>query len=300
MLREQQQIDLERSAAKVSIAGRCVIVLVELVIIYVTSSQAILIDTAFDLAELATVILGFVLIPKWFSPRTEKRPYGLAQGENWLVIVRTLLQISMSVVLILINILIITRGGNDIEFDEAALLEFGSAVLAVFVLVILKRRNKALGSPSLASDIESWSVDIVASVGIAAAFFLSVLLDEDVFGWLIPHLDPIIAIAFTLIALIGPLKTLIVEFKSMTLALACPETVDKVNSAAEAVLEKYSLGTPEFYILETGRKTWVSIYITSPAETISKEDYKKAQREIHAALSDEFIDLFVEVLPEIG
>jgi predicted Co/Zn/Cd cation transporter (cation efflux family) len=299
MLREQQQIDLERSAAKMSIAGRCVIVLVELFIIYVTSSQAILIDTAFDLAELATVVLGFVLLPRWFSPRTERRPYGLAQGETWLVIVRTILQLAMSVVLILINILIITRGGNEVEFDEAALLEFGSAVLAVFVLIILKKRNRVLDSPSLASDIESWSVDIVASVGIAAAFFLTVLLDENVFGWLIPHLDPVIAIAFTLVALIGPLKTLIIEFKNMTLIEACPETIEKVNAAAEAVLEKYPIGKPEFYILETGRKTWVSIYITSGAETIIKEDYRKAQHEIQTALADDFIDIFVEVLPEI-
>jgi predicted Co/Zn/Cd cation transporter (cation efflux family) len=137
-------------------------------------------------------------------------------------------------------------------------------------------------------------------VGIAAAFFLSVLLDDDVFGWLIPHLDPIIAIVFTLIALAGPLRTLIVEFKNMTLIEACPETVEKVNAAISGALKKYPIGSPEVYILETGRKTWVSIYITNSEETIKKEDYKKVQQEIFAGLSDNFVDLFIEVLPEIA
>jgi predicted Co/Zn/Cd cation transporter (cation efflux family) len=299
MISETQQISLERGAAKLSIVSRCVLIAVELFIIYFTSSQAILIDAGFDIAELATVILGFWLVPKWFSSPSEKRPFGLAQGESWLVIVRTLIQIAMSIMFIVMNVLIITSGGNDVKLDEAALLEFGSAVLSVFVLIALKNKNKKLESPSVDADIESWSVDIYTSVGIAVALFLTALLNEETFGWLIPHLDPIIAILFTVITFADPLRKIVKQFKNMTLIEASPETVNKVNEAVASVIEKHKLGTPETYILETGRKTWVSVYIANDTDEISKERYAKAQHEIFDALTEDFIDLFVEVLPEI-
>jgi predicted Co/Zn/Cd cation transporter (cation efflux family) len=205
----------------------------------------------------------------------------------------------MSVMFIVMNILVVTRGGNDIELDEAALLEFGSAVLSVFVLIVLKRKNKLLESPSIGADIDSWSVDIITSVGIAVALFLTALLDEGMFGWLIPHLDPAIAILFTVIFSVDPVKKLLFEFKEMTLVEASAETADKVNAAVSEVLARHEIGTPEAYILETGRKTWVSVYITSDTDAISKETYAKAQHEISESLKENFTDIFVEVLPEI-
>jgi predicted Co/Zn/Cd cation transporter (cation efflux family) len=289
----------ERTAGGVSIAGRSVIILFELVIVALTSSQALLIDMAFDIAELATVILGFILVPKWFSRPDERRPYGLAQGETWLVIVRVTLAIAMGILLVVINVIVIMRGGNEVEFDDAAILELASAALAVVVTIYLHRSNRRLGSPSVEADIESWKIDIYASVAIGITFILAVLFEDGFLRNIIPHIDPAVAIIFSLVMMVGPARTLIFELKDLTLVEACAETVEKVNALAGEIIAERSLGTPEFYILETGRKTWVSIYITGDGDTISKSEYADVQREIYGRLSGEFLDIFVEVLPAI-
>jgi predicted Co/Zn/Cd cation transporter (cation efflux family) len=294
-----ESIRRERAAGAVSITGRSIIILFELVVVFLTSSQALLIDMAFDIAELATVILGFALVPKWFSRPDERRPYGLAQGETWLVIVRVILAISMGILLVIINIIVITHGGNEVELDDAAILELVSAVLAIGVTIYLHRDNKKLGSQSVQADIESWKTDIYASVAIGITFILAVMFEDGFLSGIIPHIDPMVAIIFSLVMMVGPAKTLIFELKDLTLIEACPETVEKVNALACEIIAERALGTPEFYILETGRKTWVSIYITSDGDTISKPEYSAAQREIYDKLSSEFIDVFVEVLPEI-
>ncbi|MDR0852591.1 MAG: cation transporter [Clostridiales Family XIII bacterium] len=300
MKAEKQLISIERGALRISIWGRVFIILFELLVVWMTGSQAILIDTAFDLTELATVVLGFFLIPKWFSPRAERRPYGLAQGETWIVIVRTIMALSMSAFLLVVNILVLSHGGNAAELDEAAILELISAMLAVVVVISLKRRNRLLSSPSLTADIESWNSDVLASIGVAVALFLSALLSENVLGTFVSYIDPIIAIAFTVFLAIGPLRTMIHGFKSMTLVGAKPETVSKVGTIAGEILDRLGLGTPEYYILETGRKIWISIYLINDDDDISKKEYAAAQQEIYEALSSEFKDLYVELLPAIG
>jgi predicted Co/Zn/Cd cation transporter (cation efflux family) len=300
MKEEKQRISIERSASRLSICGRILLILFELLVVWRTGSQAILIDTAFDLTELATVVLGFILIPKWFSPRAERRPYGLAQGETWIVIVRTILALSMSAFLLVVNILVLSHGGNAAELDEAAVLELISAILAVIVVIALRRKNKQLRSPSLTADIESWNSDMLASVGVAVALFLSALLSENILGNFVSYIDPIIAVAFTGFLAIGPLRTLLHGFKSMTLIGAKPETVARVSTVCGEILDRLGLSAPEYYILETGRKTWISIYLINDEDTISKKEYAAAQQEIYDALSGEFVDLYVELLPAIG
>jgi predicted Co/Zn/Cd cation transporter (cation efflux family) len=295
----REQIDLERGANRISITGRILIIAFEIVIIFVTSSQAILIDAAFDVAELITVVLSYIFIPKWFSPPSERRPYGLAQGEAWLVLIKTLLANTMGVILILINIVIIARGGNEVELDEAALLELISAALAIAVVTVLKRRNRTLKSPSLEADIESWNTDVFASVTVGAAFLLAVFVENGVSSWIIPHIDPIIAIVFAVVMMRGPVRTLLFELKNLTLIEACPETTAKVHAAANPIIAARQIGEPIYYILETGRKTWVSVYIASDANTIPKSEYLETHREIRAALLQDFPNLFIEVLPDI-
>lgn len=300
LIEDKSHITLERGAIKTSIVGRSVIIVVEFIIIMVTSSQAILMDMAYDFIELATVILAFYALPKWLGPRMDKRPYGLAQSEVWLVIFRTAMQLTLAIVLIFANINIIRHGGNRIQFDEAAGLELFTAVLALIVLLHIKNKNKILNSPSLAADIISWRIDIVASMSLGTAFLLTAILDDNIAGWLIPHIDPILAIALSAYGLKGPIRTLIWDFEDLTLIEPDEEAVKKIEYKSNEVLNNYNLGKAKFYILKTGRKTWVSIYISNDEPTIDKVVYSKVQNEIQNVLSGDFSDLFVEVLPEIS
>ncbi len=52
-------------------------------------------------------------------------------------------------------------------------------------------------------------------------------------------------------------------------------------------------------VVRTGRRLWISIYVVPKEEMISIKKYSLIQDELEQALSDEFSDLYVELLPEI-
>ena len=53
------------------------------------------------------------------------------------------------------------------------------------------------------------------------------------------------------------------------------------------------------FMLRTGRKLWISVYITMNRDMISISKFKSVQKEIIQALSKEYQDFYFELLPDI-
>ena len=275
----------EKSALRISITGSTIFVILEIVMAVITRSQAVLLDSVYDGVEILMVFVSLSLVPLMYKPSSESHPFGYQQIESLFVVVKGAIMIAVTVGLIINNIQIIFHGGQHVNFSMVAFL--------------LRRMNSKLTSPIVIMEIQEWQIDSVASFGMCIAFFLPQIITGEWFQPLIPYLDPILAIILSLFMLPVPIKTVITGLRDLFLLPPEEETVQEIKDIVSRTLATYGDTKLYYDILRTGRKLWISVYITMNRDMISISKFKSVQKEIIQALSKEYQDFYFELLPDI-
>ena len=265
----------EKSALRISITGSTIFVILEIVMAVITRSQAVLLDSVYDGVEILMVFVSLSLVPLMYKPSSESHPFGYQQIESLFVVVKGAIMIAVTVGLIINNIQIIFHGGQHVNFSMVAYFEMSATLVSIAVIFLLRRMNSKLTSPIVIMEIQEWQIDSVASFGMCIAFFLPQIITGEWFQPLIPYLDPILAIILSLFMLPVPIKIV------------------------SPILATYGDTKLYYDILRTGRKLWISVYITMNRDMISISKFKSVQKEIIQALSKEYQDFYFELLPDI-
>lgn len=289
----------EKSALMVSLTGGTVFVILELIMAIYTSSQAVLLDAVYDGVELLMIFVSLFLIPLLYKPSSEKRPFGYLQIESMFVVVKGILMVSVTAGLIVNNIQIMLHGGHHVSFSTIAYFELFATIMSILVIILLRRMNTNLTSPIVTMEIQEWKIDAVTSLGMTAAFFLPAFITAGWFAPLIPYLDQIIAVVLSFIMLPVPIRTVITGLRDLFLLPPEEETIEKIKEIIVPVLDAYGYNKLYFDIVRTGRKLWISAYITFDRDEISISRFKIVQNFIIQALSKEFQDFYFELLPDI-
>lgn len=290
----------EMSALEISLAGSTIFVILELFMAVYTSSQTVLLDAVYDSVELLMIFVSLSLIPLLYKPSNEKRPFGYLQIESLFVVVKGTIMTVVTAGLIVNNIQILLHGGRHVSFSTIAYFELISTALSVLVILILRRMNKNLTSPIVVMEIQEWKIDTVVSLGMSAAFFLPVFIQADWFTPVIPYLDQIFAIVLSLFMLPVPVKTVITGLRDLFLLPPEEETVQEIKDIITPILDAYGYNKLYFDIVRTGRKLWISVYITFDKDEVSISRFKIVQNFIIQALSKEYQDFYFELLPDIA
>ena len=278
----------EKSALRISITGSTIFVILEIVMAVITRSQAVLLDSVYDGVEILMVFVSLSLVPLMYKPSSESHPFGYQQIESLFVVVKGAIMIAVTVGLIINNIQIIFHGGQHVNFS-----------MVIAVIFLLRRMNSKLTSPIVIMEIQEWQIDSVASFGMCIAFFLPQIITGEWFQPLIPYLDPILAIILSLFMLPVPIKTVITGLRDLFLLPPEEETVQEIKDIVSPILATYGDTKLYYDILRTGRKLWISVYITMNRDMISISKFKSVQKEIIQALSKEYQDFYFELLPDI-
>ncbi len=297
------KIKFEQKALRVSMWGAVLFVLLEFTMALMTHSQAVLMDSAYDAAEMVTIVISLRLVPLLYKPLTEKRPFGYAQVETWFLVVKGLMLLAVTVGLVVNNIQIILQGGSEVDFTTIAYFELFAAAMGVLVSTWLKRMNRKLESPMVDVEISGWWIDTVASAGMAFAFFIPALFPVDAVQQWTPYLDSAAAIVLTFFILPTPIRLVLNGMNDLFLMAPEETVVNQIKDISDGVLRKNTFGDKvalvTYDITRMGRRLWVSIYVTSKEDRISISEWGTVQCEIENALSAEFHDVYVELLPEI-
>lgn len=147
--------------------------------------------------------------------------------------------------------------------------------------------------------MEGWQIDSVVSLGMALAFLLPLMLP---FGWFrpaVPYLDQLITIVLSLIMLPVPVRTVMSGIRDLMLIPPDEETIQDIKQTVEPVLEEYKYTKLYYDIVKTGRKLWISAYITLDKEEISLTKFQLAQARCIRALALKYPDFYFELLPDI-
>lgn len=289
----------EMSALEISLAGSTIFVILELIMAVYTSSQAVLLDAVYDGVELLMIFVSLAFVPLLYKPSNEKRPFGYLQVESLFVVVKGTIMSAVTVGLIVNNIQIVLHGGRHVNFSVIAYFELISTALSILVILILRRMNQNLTSPIVVMEIQEWKIDTAVSLGMTLAFFLPVLIQADRFAPLIPYLDQIFAIILSIFMLPVPVKTVITGLRDLFLLPPEEETVQDIKNIITPILGAYGYDKLYFDIVRTGRKLWISVYITFDQDEISISRFKIVQNFIIQALSKEYQDFYFELLPDI-
>lgn len=207
--------------------------------------------------------------------------------------------VAVTIGLIATNVEIVLNGGRHISFGNIAYFELFAALLSVLVIFLLKRKNAKTHSSLVTMEIQEWIIDGIASLGMAAAFFLPLFIKASWFSHLVPYLDQIIAISLSLFMLPTPIRAILTGLRDIFLIAPEEETVTEIKAIINPILDAYGYEELYYDIVRTGRKLWISVYITFDKDMISISRLRTVQSLIIEALKKEYQDFYFELLPDI-
>ena len=289
----------EKSAMSVSLYGNLVFVVIELVMALVTDSQAVLLDAVYDSVEFCMLLPSIFLIPLLYKPSNEEHPFGYMQIETIFVVVKGITMTAVTFGLIFNNINLMLHGGHIVSFHTVAGFELFACMLGIIVTVYLYYKNKQMESPLINMEMQGWRIDSFISLGMTVAFLLPVLIPFDWFQHIVPYLDQLITIVLSLVMIPTPIQTVITGIRDLMLIPPEEETIDDIKETIEPIIGVYGHKNLYYDIVRTGRKLWISVYISFEKDIVSLSKFKQLQDQCIKALASKYSDFYFELLPDI-
>lgn len=289
----------EKSAMSVSLYGNLVFVVIELVMALVTGSQAVLLDAVYDSIEFCMLLPSIFLIPLLYKPSNEEHPFGYMQIETIFVVVKGITMTAVTFGLIFNNINLMLHGGHIVSFHTVAGFELFACILGIIVTVYLYYKNKQMESPLINMEMQGWRIDSFISLGMTVAFLLPMLIPFDWFQHIVPYLDQLITIVLSLVMIPTPIHTVITGIRDLMLIPPEEETIDDIKETIEPIIGVYGHKNLYYDIVRTGRKLWISVYISFEKDIVSLSKFKQLQDQCIKALASKYSDFYFELLPDI-
>ena len=289
----------EKSAMTLSLYGSLVFAIVEIGMAVFSGSQAVLLDAVYDSVEFFMMLPSIFLIPLIYRPASEQHPFGFTQVETGFVVVKGAIMAAVTFGLIFNNIHLLLHGGHIVSFNTISAFELFACALSLTMAICLFFKNKHMSSPIVNIELQTWKIDCVVSLGMAIAFLLPIIVPFAWFQRLTPYLDQIITIVLSAFMLPTPIKTVITGLRDLMLWPPEAETVDDIKATVEPIIGGYGHKNLYYDIVRTGRKLWISVYITFDRDIISLSKLQILQTKCIAALAEKYQDFYFELLPDI-
>lgn len=295
----QNKQNQEKRVLRISFWSGVLFVIVEFIMSMYSHSQSVLTDTVFDAIELVVIALTIFIIPFFYKPVSEKHPFGFAQLESIFILLKGFMFIAVMISLMTSNVQIMLEGGNNVDHMQVLIFEMILTAFSILVYLVLHRLNKKVSSPIVDTEIYGWKLDVMGSIGVSVAFFLSTFMKGTQLSFIIPYFDQIVAIILAVLMLPGPIRMIIEAFRSILLFSPDEDIINDIKEKTGKVLNDYQFD-PVFYdITTTGRRIWISIYFTTRIDTMLFTELELANRQLKDCLKETYEDYFVELIPNV-
>lgn len=289
----------EKRAMSVSLYANLLFVVIEIGMAFYTGSQAVLLDGVYDGIEFLMLLPSIFLIPLLYKPSNEKYPFGHMQMETFFLVIKGITMLSVTIGLIFNNIHILFSGGKNIQFDTVAWFECFACVLGIMVTLYLRRKNRYMNSPLIEVEMEGWKMDSILSLGMTIAFLIPVMVPLEGVQKAAPYLDSFLTIVLSMIMLPIPVRTVFTGIRDLLLISPEEETISEIKNVVEPIIKKSNCTDIYYEIVRTGRKLWISAYITLNKDELSVRKFKILQTRCIVELAKIYSDFYFELLPEI-
>lgn len=298
-MKNENKMKNEKRIMNISFLGSILFMLAEGIMAYVTHSHSLLMDCIFDVTDLIMIGPFLLLVPLLYKPVTEKRPYGFSQVESLFIVIKYSVLLVVTIQLIWDNVLILFHGGREVDAGMIAVFELVVWAGCVFIYILLHHFSKRYESLTIKAEIYIWKLDIISSLGVSIAFFIQMGLQKTQWSHLASYIDPLVAIIMACLLLIEPVKMILLNLKNLVLFAPSAEIMTQIRQVAEKYMDKVYYDIEFLDVIQTGRKTWVEIYITSHNDMMNTRILHQLRNEIRAELREKFDQVYVELIPDL-
>ena len=298
-MKNENKMKNEKHIMNISFVGSILFMLAEGIMAYVTHSHSLLMDCIFDVTDLIMIGPFLLLVPLLYKPVTEKRPYGFSQVESLFIVIKYSVLLVVTIQLIWDNVLILFHGGREVDAGMIAVFELVVWAGCVFIYILLHHFSKRYESLTIKAEIYIWKLDIISSLGVSIAFFIQMGLQKTQWSHLASYIDPLVAIIMACLLLIEPVKMILLNLKNLVLFAPSAEIMTQIRQVAEKYMDKVYYDIEFLDVIQTGRKTWVEIYITSHNDMMNTRILHQLRNEIRAELREKFDQVYVELIPDL-
>lgn len=294
------KIRTEKRIMRLSLLGSILFMIVEGIMAYFTHSHSILMDFVFDIADLIMIGPFLLLVPLLYKPVTERHPYGYSQMESLFLIIKYSVLLIITVQLAVDSIKTILAGGCTVDAGRIALFEFGVFIGCLIIYLGLNYYSKQYESDAIRAELYVWKLDVIASIGVALAFVAQMILQKTSLAWMALYVDPVVAIMMSLLLMVEPIKMIGLSLKELVLFAPKQEIMDAIRQAAEKYMNASPYCLQFLDVIQTGRKTWVELYISSQDDCISVGELNQMRHRIKEELKLKFDQIYVEIIPDLS
>lgn len=298
-MKNRKKLQAEKRILNISLAGSVLFVIAEAVMAYVTRSHSLLMDCIFDLTDLVMIGPFLVLVPLLYKPVTEKRPYGFSQVESLFVVIKYSVLLVITLQLIWDNIQMFFHGGRKVDAGKIAVFEWIVFLGCLLIYGLLRHYSKRYASMTIQAELYNWKLDVISSFGVAAAFCVQLVLQHTKWSFLAVYIDPAAAIIMACLLLVEPVKIILSNLNHLVLFAPDQEIMDQIRQVAERCMDKVYYDIEFLDVIQTGRKTWVEIYLISHNSMINTRILLQLRNEIREELRGSFDQVYVELIPSL-
>lgn len=258
---KKSKLKIEKLILRLSFMGSILFVLSEGIMAWITHSHSLLTDCLFDAADLVMIGPFLVLVPLLYTPVTEKHPYGYSQVESLFLLVKYSVLLALTCNLLVENVKLLFQGGHDVDAGSIAVFEFIVCLGCAAMYLLLSHYSKKYESDTIKAELYMWKLDIVSSMGVAAAFAVQMILVQTRGKFLVPYIDPTVAVIMALFLIKEPVKVIFRSIRNLVLFAPEKEVFDQIYAIVNKHMQEYPYEVTFLDVIQTGRKLWVEVYI---------------------------------------
>ena len=290
---------MENKILKLSLTGTIIFTVVEVIAAVLLGSKTVIADGIFDLFDLMLLLPMFILVPFLYKPVSENKPYGFSQIESLLVLLKYTVLLVVVINMIVSNIKILLNGGHTVYAFSVLMYESTLCFFCILMLLFLRHLSRSYSSLMIQSELYLWKVDVVSTLGISVAFLFQLLLANTKLKFIIPYIDSSVAIVVSLFLLKEPVVQIFKTLRELVLFSPEKKIMDEIRIVVKEDIKTYDYSLDFLDVTQTGRKTWIEVYVKSKSDIIKVKDFKNIQEHITKDLENKFDQISVEIIPAI-
>lgn len=286
----------EKQILMMSFLSGLAFAVVEFIFSIYSHSQSALTDAVYDASELVFIALLLFLTPLFHKPVSEKHPYGYFQVESIFVIIKGVMMLSVTMGVSAEVLDSALSGGNPVNNTQVSTFQFCLGAASILIFLLMKRLSRNLSSPTINAELLGWKLDILYSLGMSLAFFISQYLEKTPLGFISPYFDQIVAVLVMVFMLPESIRVLWGAVKDLFLFSPDKEFMEEAKNICNPILEQYHFSPVFFDITKTGRHLWIAVYFKIESENLAVQDFSNALNAINEKIQEQFQECTCELI----
>ena len=278
----------ERQGIRISLIGALIFAMLGLSFAIWSESQAVLLDGAFNLITAVMVLFAMRITRLLGEPESAARPAGYVALEPLYILIKGAILLILTLFVMASNVIILLRGGNELKLG-IIVIYIGIAVLGNFIVwILISLKQKKVSSPLLEIEKQNWLVNGLISTAIGVSFLLVLIFRNGALKSIVPYVDQIVVLAVGLITLPVPIQAIRAGLKELLLFGAGESVQQNAEKIIGGYLPDNEVKQWKIYVLKTGRKYWISLFINPLQDTIPSDYTDKLSAQMAGDLKKEY------------